>query len=122
MGHSFRFCLATIASVGLLAAADVRAADMAGAKGMSVSANTQLALECDNGRTYPIRPRAVSDAGELVTGTIYTSATKGHPFRLVPMGNGYRYAGHGFWFDGIRGEATLDIGSKQATCTVLYGS
>jgi hypothetical protein len=36
------------------------------------------------------------------------------------MGNGYRYGGHGFWFDGIRGEATLFVDSRTTNCTVEY--
>jgi hypothetical protein len=36
------------------------------------------------------------------------------------MGTGYRYAGHGFWFDGVRGAATLHIDSREAACTVEY--
>lgn len=123
MGCGFRFCLLSIASATLLlAAADVRAADMRVGAIAAAPAGAQLSLECDNGRTYPIRARAVSDQDELVTGYIYTSPRKPHHFRLIPMGNGYRYAGQGFWFDGIRGEATLDIGSHQASCTVVYGS
>ena len=66
--------------------------------------------------------RAVSDADELVTGYLYTSPRSALHFRLIPMGNGYRYSGHGFWFDGIRGEATLDIGRQQTNCTVVYGT
>jgi hypothetical protein len=86
----------------------------------AVPAGVALALNCDNGRVYPIRPRAVSDVGELVTGYISTAPRRTRHFRLVPMGNGYRYAGHGFWFDGIRGEATLYVDSRETACTVEY--
>jgi hypothetical protein len=80
-----------------------------------------LQLNCDNGKVYPIRVRAVSDAGELVTGYLYTAPRRAAHFRLVPMGNGYRYSGHGFWFDGVRGEAVLALG-KSTNCTVEYGA
>jgi hypothetical protein len=36
------------------------------------------------------------------------------------MGVGYRYAGPGIWFDGLRGEAVLNWGKSNATpCTVV---
>jgi hypothetical protein len=34
--------------------------------------------------------------------------------RLIPMGDGYRYAGRGVWLDGIRGDATLHFGQHRA--------
>lgn len=122
MGRSASVCLGVAAFAAIsIYSADLGAADMrAGA--VAVAAGQQLALDCDNGRTYPIRVRAVSDAGELVTGYLYTAPRRAQHFRLVPMGNGYRYAGHGFWFDGVRGEAMLDIGRSAASCTVVYGS
>ena len=69
MGRSFRFRLFSFALAALsLAAADVRAADLRPGAIAAPAAGGQLALNCENGRTYPIRPRAVSDADELVTG------------------------------------------------------
>jgi hypothetical protein len=123
MGLSIRFgVLAAAVAVSTVAATGVsNAADMAGGGKIAVAPGVQLALVCDNGRTYPIRPRAVSDAGELVTGYIFTAPRKSHPFRLVPMGSGYRYAGAGFWFDGVRGEATLTVSDRETACTVDYG-
>lgn len=122
MGRSIRFSLAAMAAAALfaVAAADSRAADLAAGGKIAVAPGAQLTLVCDNGRSFPIRPRAVSDEGELVTGFIVTAPRRSHHFRLVPMGNGYRYAGAGFWFDGIRGEATLDIGSHATSCMVEY--
>jgi len=122
MGRCTRFSLmAAAVSVSFLAGGAVsKAADLAVDGRIAVAPGAQLALACDNGRTFPIRPRAISDEGELVTGYIVTGPRASHHFRLIPMGNGYRYAGAGFWFDGIRGEATLDIGSHQTNCTVEY--
>jgi hypothetical protein len=117
MGRSFGLFAAAIA-VFIFMASSGHAADMAITPGGKLVAGAQLVLNCDNGRTYPIRARAVSDAGELVTGYIQTAPRRSHHFRLIPMGTGYRYAGLGFWFDGVRNEATLDIGSHQAACTV----
>lgn len=40
--------------------------------------------------------------------------------RLIPMGDGYRYAGRGVWFDGIRGDAQLFDGpSRSVACSVI---
>ena len=114
-------CAAAVSVTVLAGSAAVRAADMdANVRAGAIVAGHQLALNCDNGRIYPIRVRAVSDAGKLVTGYIYMSPRRPHHFRLVPMGTGYRYAAHGFWFDGLRGEATLYIDSREAACTVVY--
>jgi len=123
MGRSFSW-IAGAAVAGFVAAAagQSQAADMrANIRPGTVPAGAALALNCDNGRVYPIRARAVSDIGELVTGYISIAPRRSHHFRLVPMGNGYRYAGHGFWFDGIRGEASLYVESRATACTVQYG-
>jgi hypothetical protein len=119
--RSFALIAAASAALVVTASIESRAADMAAQiRHGAVPAGASLALNCDNGRVYPIRARAVSDVGELVTGYISTAPRRSHHFRLVPMGNGYRYAGHGFWFDGIRNEATLILDSRETACTVVY--
>lgn len=78
-------------------------------------------LACENGRDYPLRPNAISRDDDLVTGYLVTTG-RGHGvhLRLVPMGVGYRYAGPGIWFDGLRGEAVLNWGRRNAVpCTVM---
>ena len=60
----------------------------------ATSSCSNLALVCENGRTYPICPIAISVAGELVTGRL-VNASGGAHIRLIPMGDGYRYAGRG---------------------------
>jgi hypothetical protein len=120
MGRSFSLLAAATAALVMAASAEGRAADLS-TSGKILVGGGQLTLACDNGRTYPIRVRAVTDAGEMVTGFIQTAPRKHHHFRLFPMGTGYRYGGHGFWFDGGRGEATLYVDSRQAACTVEYG-
>jgi hypothetical protein len=78
-----------------------------------------LALVCANGHSYPICPIAISVAGELVTGRLMTSSGGTH-IRLMPMGDGYRYAGRGIWFDGKYTEATLYFGQTAAiSCNVV---
>lgn len=79
-----------------------------------------IALSCENGRVYPLRVRAVSDFGEIVTGYLSTSPRHAVHVRLIPMGDGYRYAGRGIWFDGKREAAILYFGQHSAVnCTVL---
>jgi hypothetical protein len=73
-----------------------------------------LALVCENGRTYPICPIAISVAGELVTGRLMTTPSSGTHIRLIPMGNGYRYAGRGVWFDGKYTAASIYFGPHSA--------
>ena len=67
-----------------------------------------LLLACENGRNYPVHPAAVSDEGDLVSGYIVVGPRRAIPIRLIPMGEGYRYAGRGIWFDGVDGDAELD--------------
>ena len=81
-----------------------------------------LALVCQNGRTYPICPIAVSVAGELVTGRLVTAPAQGTHIRLIPMGDGYRYAGRGIWFDGKYNTATLFFSQQASTACDVVGS
>ena len=93
------------------------AADMsAGAAG-----HGKMWLACENGRDYPIRPIAVSREYDLVTGyLIMTGHGRGVHVRLMPMGSGYRYAGPGVWFDGLREKAVLNWGTPaEVPCTVM---
>ncbi|HET9717720.1 MAG TPA: hypothetical protein VFP60_16190 [Pseudolabrys sp.] len=78
-------------------------------------------LSCENGRDYPLRPIAVSREYDLVTGyMLMTGHGRGVHMRLIPMGSGYRYAGPGVWFDGLRGNAVLNWGRADAVpCTVM---
>jgi hypothetical protein len=78
-------------------------------------------LACENGREYPIRPIAVSREYDLVTGyLIMTGHGRGVHVRLMPMGSGYRYAGRGVWFDGLREKAVLNWGTpNEVPCTVM---
>jgi len=80
---------------------------------------SDLRLACDNGRSYPICPIAVSERGELVTAHLALGRGRGIHVRLVPMGVGYRYIGPGVWFDGLRGDAALFLDKKNPiACTV----
>jgi hypothetical protein len=106
MAKSVRTLLAVMAAgaVTLLASPSVFAA----------GGRADMAVSCENGRTYPLVPAAVSDAGDIVTARLYTAPRRGVAVRLIPMGAGYRYAGRGIWLDGIRGQAVLNFGKSTA--------
>jgi hypothetical protein len=81
---------------------------------------SDMALTCENGRTYPLCPIAVSDEGEVVTAQLVLGRGRGLHVRLMPLGIGYRYAGRGVWFDGVRQNATLNFGMHSSVqCTVV---
>jgi hypothetical protein len=106
--------LATAASTFV---ASVALADAYGRKA-TYTLKPGFVLACENGRNYPIRPRAISIEGDLVTGYLETGRGAVH-IRLIPMGDGYRYAGRGIWFDGLRENAVLNWGTARAVnCTV----
>jgi hypothetical protein len=76
----------------------------------------------ENGRSYPVRARAVSDQGELVTGELLTGRGGAAHIRLMPVGFGYRYAATGLWLDGWRADADLHFGKhRPIACTVDLG-
>jgi hypothetical protein len=110
---SWRLALAAIVSAIALPSA-VRAADLPASHLSAVRAGN-LALTCDDGRTYRLQPRAISDDGDLVTGYLLNGPGGQRHLRLVPMGDGYRYAGIGVWLDGIRADATLNFGFHRST-------
>jgi hypothetical protein len=83
---------------------------------------SDIQISCENGRTYPLCPIAVSDAGEIVTARLVLSPRTGVHVRHVPMGVGYRYIGRGLWLDGARSDALLFFGkNRPLSCTVLRG-
>jgi hypothetical protein len=86
------------------------------------SAAGDFLVSCENGRVYPFRPRGVNPEGDLVTGYLYTAPRRAVHMRLIPLGLGYRYAGHGIWLEGVRDEAVLSFGKAHSVaCTVSRG-
>jgi len=76
---------------------------------------------CDDGHYYLVRARAVSDAGDLVTGELLIGR-RAAPIRLMPVGFGYRYAAPGLWLDGWGSDADLHFGKHQPiACVVTPG-
>ena len=68
---------------------------------------------CDNGHSYSVRARAVSDTGDLVTGELLIGKRGDASIRLMPVGFGYRYAVQGLWLDGWRGNSELHFGKPS---------
>lgn len=118
------FKRAAIAAAAIAAAAAIHPANaIADLARTGWTTDQALMLSCEDGGQYPLRPRAVSVAGEVVTGTLVVSPRRQIHMRLIPMGNGYRYAGRGIWFDGIAGNAMLFNGpSRSVACSVVNAS
>lgn len=82
---------------------------------------SEIVFTCENGRTYPLCPIAVSVVGEVVTASLYTGHRGATHVRMIPMGVGYRYAGRGIWLDGFRENALLNFGKhSQVACTIQH--
>ena len=87
----------------------------------SVSSCSEIVFTCENGRTYPLCPIAVSVVGEVVTASLYTGHRGATHVRMIPMGVGYRYAGRGIWLDGFRENALLNFDKhSQIACTIQH--
>jgi hypothetical protein len=125
LGPSLLIFAAMFAAIA--ASMDATAADRVSVAGPRVggpllSAPPFATLSCENGQTYPIVARAVSVAGDLVTGYLVLSPRHAVHIRLIPMTDGYRYAGRGIWLDGLRTVAVLSFGKYQTvSCNVTIG-
>jgi hypothetical protein len=87
----------------------------------SVGSCSEIVFTCENGRSYPLCPIAVSVVGEVVTASLHTGHHGATHVRLIPMGVGYRYAGRGVWLDGFRENALLNFGKhSQVACTIQH--
>jgi hypothetical protein len=94
--------------------------DVRSAHARALPGTASLWLACENGGTYRIRPIAVSDEGDLVTGYLVRRGGRGAHVRLIPSGEGYRYAGRGVWFDGWRESVYLYLSKyRPIACTVV---
>ena len=67
----------------------------------------EFAIDCQNGAAYRLTSGRVTFPGDIVTARLHLSPRHALPVRLIPMGEGYRYAGHGIWLDGVRDRALL---------------
>jgi|SRR5437879_2998241 len=87
----------------------------------AIGSCSEIVFTCENGRTYPLCPIAVSVVGEVVTASLHTGHRGATHVRLIPMGVGYRYAGRGIWLDGFRENALLNFGKhSQTACTIQH--
>jgi len=123
-GRPFFTCaiFAAAAAANCAVAADRAAIERSRVDQQVLSAQPFAVLSCENGARYAIRARAVSAAGDLVTGYLVLSPGRAIHIRLIPMADGYRYAGRGIWLDGLRGLAVLNFGKRQAiSCDVTVG-
>jgi hypothetical protein len=59
----------------------------------AVGSCSEIVFTCENGRSYPLCPIAVSVVGEVVTASLLTGHRGATHVRMIPMGVGYRDAG-----------------------------
>src|SRR5262245_2923153 len=88
----------SVACAALLSVAGAAQADGIALPARAAGHCNPIRLACENARTYGLCPIGVTDVGELVTASLTSPGP--HYVREIPMGNGYRYAGRGIWFDG----------------------
>jgi hypothetical protein len=80
-----------------------------------------LAISCENGANYRLSSGVVAIPGDIVTAHLHLSRHHSLPVRLIPMGEGYRYAGRGVWLDGIREHALLYFSKyRPLACVVTH--
>jgi hypothetical protein len=75
----------------------------------TLAAERGIPVSCSNGHTYYFKPIALTVRDEIVTGQLILTPHRRVKMRLVPMGDGYRYAGRGVWIDGVGPTATLEV-------------
>lgn len=81
--------------------------------------SANFVVSCENGANYRLRSDRASFPGDIVTGHFYLSRKHVMPVRLMPMGEGYRYAGRGIWLDGIRDHALLYLSKYRPLACVV---
>jgi len=86
-------------------------AGQAGAQDLVPGASFQIS--CENGQNYVLQSPPSLFPGETVTAQLHLGPHHVVPMRLIPMGDGYRYAGRGVWLDGIREHALLYLSKYQ---------
>jgi hypothetical protein len=94
------------ALLGLLAGFSVAGA-ASGANAQTYLPGANFAIACENGANYRLTSGVVAIPGDIVTAHLHLGPHHALPVRLIPMGEGYRYAGRGVSLDGIREHALL---------------
>jgi hypothetical protein len=106
--------LAGVLAVLCLAAPTSRA----GAQELTLP-GAHFAIACENGGNYSLIAAPAVVPGDVVVAHLFLGRRGGMPGRLMPMGEGYRYAGRGIWLDGIRDHALLYLSKYHpVACTV----
>ena len=103
---------------GLLAGLSVACATSR-ADAQDLLPGADFAIACENGASYRLSSGSVSFPGDVVTARLYLSPRRALPVRLMPMGEGYRYAGRGVWLDGIRQHALLYLHKYRPVACVV---
>jgi hypothetical protein len=104
--------------LGLLAALCVAGA-ASRADAQTYLPGADFAIACENGANYRLSSGTVAIPGDIVTAHLYLSPHHALPVRLIPMGEGYRYAGRGVWLDGIREHALLYFSKYRPLACVV---
>jgi hypothetical protein len=79
----------------------------------------RFAIACENGGNYSLIAGPAVVPGDVVIAHLFLGHRGGVRVRLIPMGEGYRYAGPGVWLDGIRDHALLYLSKYHpVACTV----
>ena len=94
---------------GLLALVGIAALLAFSAVAPAAATESGISVSCSNGHTYYFIPHARTVRDEIVTGQLVLAPHRRVEMRLIPKGDGYRYAGRGIWLDGVGPVATLVI-------------
>lgn len=79
----------------------------------------EFSIDCQNGAVYRLSSGRVTIPGDIVTARLYLRPRHAVPVRLIPMGEGYRYAGRGVWLDGISDRALLYLRKYHPVACVV---
>lgn len=105
--------------LGGLVASSTIGLGLTGAKAEAYFPGASYSIACANGANYVLESGPVANPGDVVTARLYLTPHHGVPVRLIPMGDGYRYAGRGVWLDGIREHALIYLHKYEPTPCVV---
>ena len=112
MRRSYWILLGILLTSGVVGSASV-------ARAQALLPGADFSIDCQNGAVYRLSSGRVSVPGDIVTARLYLTPRRALPVRLIPMGDGYRYAGRGVWIDGIRDHALLYLRKYQPLACVV---
>ena len=112
MRRTYSILLGVLLTSGLVGNASV-------ARAQALLPGADFSVDCQNGVVYRLSSGPVTVPGDIVTARLYLTPRRAVPVRLIPMGEGYRYAGRGVWLDGIRDHALLYVRKYQPLACVV---